>query len=335
MARGRDLRTDRPARAAHDDDTGLLVPILGDGRPLLLVTAGSLVFAGGFALFLAATGEFLPHDVHHLGMSAAHLCGIASCRIVDFMVHDRAAFGGTLVGMGVLYVWLTVFPLSRGEQWAWWVLLVSGVAGFASFLAYLGYGYLDTWHGVGSLLLLPVFLTGLARTRLTLLGRLDPGQVLRQGGELDPRSRSTWGRVILLLGAAATAVGGLTILWVGVTDTFVPEDLEFMGLSAAQLREINPRLVPLMAHDRAGFGGGVFTMGLTTFLCLWCAPPSRHLRQAVAVAGAASLAAALGVHGFVAYTDAGHLLPAVVAATTLVVGLLLYRPPPGAGPVAV
>lgn len=73
-------------------------PILGDGRPLLLVVAGSLVFSGGFALFLAATGEFLPHDIHNLGMSSADLCGIASCRIVDFMVHDRAAFGGTLMG---------------------------------------------------------------------------------------------------------------------------------------------------------------------------------------------------------------------------------------------
>jgi hypothetical protein len=74
---------------------------------MLFAVAGGLLFAGGFALFLAATGEFLPHDLQYLGMSSGELCEIASCRVVDFMVHDRAAFGGTLVGLGVLYVWLT------------------------------------------------------------------------------------------------------------------------------------------------------------------------------------------------------------------------------------
>jgi len=94
-------------------------PLLGDGRPLLLLIAGALAFAGGFAIFLAATREMLPHDLRFLGMSADELCSIASCRVTDFMVHDRASFGGTLLGMGILYVWLTVFPLSQGEQWAW------------------------------------------------------------------------------------------------------------------------------------------------------------------------------------------------------------------------
>jgi hypothetical protein len=315
------------------DDDGLLAPLIGDGRPLLLVTAVSLLFSGGFALFLSATGEFLPHDIHYLGMSADDLCGIESCRLVDFMIHDRAAFGGTLVGLGTLYVWLTVFPLSRGEPWAWWVWLISGSAGFASFLSYLGYGYLDSWHGVGTLLLLPLFVMGMVRTRRLVPGPLDPRCLVRPGRWLARRDRYAAGRFLLLVGAAGTAVGGLTILWVGVTDTFVPEDLEFMGLSADQLRAINPRLVPLMAHDRAGFGGGVFTMGLTTALCLWCGRSTRHLYQAVALAGVASLTAALGVHGVVGYTDVGHLLPAAAAAVTLLIGLALAYPgvPPQGG----
>ena len=37
----------------------------------------------------------------------------------DHPAMDRAAFGGTLMGLGVLCTWLTVFLLSRGEQWAW------------------------------------------------------------------------------------------------------------------------------------------------------------------------------------------------------------------------
>jgi hypothetical protein len=82
---------------------------------LLLAGAGSLVLAGGFGIFLAASGELLPHDIRYLGMSAA---------------------------------------------------------GFGSFLAYLGYGYLDTWHGLGTVLLLPVFVVGLlcARRRAAAIG---------------------------------------------------------------------------------------------------------------------------------------------------------------------
>ncbi len=310
----------------HDETTSFLRPVIGDGRPLLLIVAGALLFSGAFAVFLAATGEFLPHDIHYLGMSAADLCSVADCRIVDFMVHDRAAFGGTLMGVGVLYVWLTVFPLTRGEAWAWWVWLVSALAGFATFLSYIGYGYLDSWHGLGTLLLLPVFVTGMVLTRRTLTAPLDRRALLRPAGPWDLANRATWGRAALLFGAAGTAVGGVTILAVGVTVTFVPEDLEFIGLSAARLREINPRLVPLLAHDRAGFGGGVMTMGLTTFLCLWLGRPSRHLFQAVATAGALSLAAALGIHGYVGYTDLGHLAPALGGLLLLVGGLTLGWP---------
>lgn len=309
-----------------EDRRSFFEPLVGDGRPLLLAMAGGLLFAGGFAVFLAATGEFLPHDIHYLGMSAEDLCDVASCRIVDFMVHDRAAFGGTLVALGVLYVWLVAFPLAQGEQWAWWALLVSGSLGFLGFLAYLGYGYLDTWHGLGTLLMLPLFVGGLARSR-RLVGRpLRWRRLLAPAPWAQRRDRTALGRAVLLLGALATAAGGLAILRVGMRETFVPEDLEFMGLSADRLRALNPRLVPLLAHDRAGFGSGVLTLGVTTALCLWNGALTRHLHQAVAVAGLVSLSAALGVHFAVGYTDVWHLLPAAVAATSLVVGLALQHP---------
>src|SRR5262245_20611820 len=141
-------------------DRGLLRELVGDGVPMLVASAAALIFAGGFALFLAASGEFLPHDMRYLGMTASDLCSVAQCRVVDFMIHDRAAFGGSLVGIGILYLHLALFPLRRGEAWAWWLFVVTGAAGFASFLAYLGYGYLDSWHGIGTLLLLPVFVIG-------------------------------------------------------------------------------------------------------------------------------------------------------------------------------
>jgi hypothetical protein len=305
---------------------GFLAAIVGDGVLLLLATAGSLVFAGGFVIFLAASGEFLPHDVAYLGMSTADLCAIAHCRVVQFMVHDRAAFGGALFAVGVLYAYLILFPLRQGQAWAWWLLVVSGTAGFGSFLAYLGYGYLDTWHGLGTVLLLPVFVIGLLRSR-RLLGHPASPLVLLAARDLDRLSaRHRAGRACLLLGAAGTALGGLTILRVGITDIFVPEDLAFMGLSAEQLQLINPRLIPLMAHDRAGFGGAVFTLGLTAFFCLWCSRPTRAVWEAMLVSGSGALAAALGVHGFVGYIDLWHLAPALAAAASLIMGLALMSP---------
>lgn len=171
------------------------------------------------------------------------------------MVHDRAAFGGTLVGIGIVYVWLTLFPLAAGQQWAWWVWLVSGSVGFLSFLSYLGYGYLDTWHGVATLALLPPYVAGMARSR-QLVGPLDPRNLGRHGGWLARRDRFAVGRGVLLLRALATASGGVAVLRVGLADTFVPEDLAFMGLSASELRELSPRLVPLLAPTgRASVAG--------------------------------------------------------------------------------
>jgi len=123
----------------------------------------SLLWSGAFALFLGMTRQFLPHDVQFLGMTAEQLCAVQGCRIVHFMIHDRVSFGGALVAIGLLYLWLVAVPLRGGEAWAWWLLLVSGLEGFGSFLAYLGYGYLDTWHGIATLALLPCFVLGLVR----------------------------------------------------------------------------------------------------------------------------------------------------------------------------
>jgi hypothetical protein len=127
-------------------EDSLLEGLVEDGRPLLMLTAIALLLSGAFAILLAARREFVPHDIAYLGMSASDLCRLADCRVVQFMFHDRVAFGGALIAIAVLYFWLTAYPLHAGEQWAWRALAVSGVFGFASFLAYLGYGYFDMWH---------------------------------------------------------------------------------------------------------------------------------------------------------------------------------------------
>jgi hypothetical protein len=293
-------------------DASFLEGLIEDGRPLLLLTAVALLLSGAFAIFLAARREFLPHDIAYLGMSADELCLIADCRVVRFMFHDRVAFGGALIAIAVLYAWLIAFPLRGGAQWAWWALTISGVLGFASFLAYLGYGYLDTWHGAATLVLLPTFLLGLWRTR-PLATQATPGWLRSPDGRVAP-VMSRVGRWGLIGTGAGMVAAGLVILGVGATRVFVPEDLAFMGLTQSTLDQVNPRLIPLIAHDRAGFGGGLASAGVLVTICAWYGPPSRAFYQAMLLAGAAGFGCAIGVHYVEGYTNLVHLAPAFAGA---------------------
>jgi hypothetical protein len=308
------------------DEQSLIAVLIGDGRPLLIFFGLALILSGGFALFLSINQQFLPHDVQFLGITAERLCAINSCRVVHFMFHDRVAFGGALISIGILYMWLAEFPLRQGEAWAWWLFALSGVSGFSSFLAYLGYGYLDTWHGVGTLLLVPFVIVGLARSRSLLKPPPGPRSLLRPGANVSWRSPFGIGRALLLATAVGMILGGLTVMTVGMTTVFVPQDLEFMGLQPAELQAISARLVPLIAHDRAGFGGAICTTGITVFFCVWCARPSRSLWQAICLSGLVGFAAAIGVHPVVGYTNLFHLAPAIVGAIIFVAGLVLCYP---------
>ncbi len=314
---------DRGPRTTELREPGLLDAIVGDGRPLLQFTAFALLFSGGFALFLSIRREFLPHDLAFLEMTPAQLCAIGDCRVGALMFHDRVAFGGVLVAMATLYLWLSAVTLGAVAAWAWWAILISGALGFVSFLSYLGYGYLDTWHGVASAFLAPVFAGGLLRSRVLVRNSAMPHplSVLRS---VDGRQRL--GQLALLATGAGMVLAGATILTVGMTGVFVPQDLEFMRLAVADLAAANPRLVPLIAHDRAGFGGGLLTCGSLVTACALFARPSRSLWQALAVAGVAGFGAAIGVHLVVGYTDPLHLGPAVAGSVLFVIGLALTRP---------
>ena len=298
------------------DDRGFVETMVGDGRPLLIATALVLVVCGAFVIFQAATGQFLPHDTAYLGMTAQQLCALHDCRIVYFMIHDRISFGGVLVGIGVIYLWLCLFPLRRHEAWAWWALALSGLAGFLSFLTYLSYGYLDTWHGAGTLVLLPLFAAGLFRARTLRRERVE-----RQ--PLDLRTAAGIGRALLLLSTFGIVAAGLTITTVGMTRVFVPQDLAFMGATPAELRGVNAHLVPLIAHDRAGFGGALVSCGLAMFVCVLRARPSRALWQALALTGLAGFGTAIGIHPVIGYLSVSHVGPAVFGLVVFAAGLAM------------
>jgi len=292
------------------------------GLRLVALTGWALIASGLTALALAATVKLLPHDTAFLGMSVGHLCTFHGCRVLRFMAHDRVAFGGSLIAIGVMYHWMALAPLARGERWAWWGLAASGLAGFASFLTYLGYGYLDLWHGRATLALLPVFAAGLA---LSYPG----GRRGAAAARVPLLSRLGFGRAALVFTGAGMVLAGATITVIGMTRVFVPQDLEYMAVEPAHLHAISPRLVPLIAHDRAGFGGGLVSAGLAILACSWFGirPGERSLWRALALAGSAGFATAIGIHFVIGYTSFSHLAPAYAGAIVFLAGIGLLRRP--------
>jgi dihydroorotate dehydrogenase len=121
------------------------------------------------------------------------------------------------------------------------------------------------------------------------------------------------GQLLFVIQGAALLVAGATILRIGMTTVFVPEDLEFMRTSAAELLGAHPQLVPLVAHDRATFGGMLIACGIATLLpALWgFGRGQAWLWWALMIAGTAAYCATMDVHWVVGYHSLKHLLPAI------------------------
>lgn len=321
------MREDGALSLAEESQAGLLSTLVGDGRPLLGLFAAGLIVSGLFALFLSATVTFLPQDIAFLGMDPKALCALHQCRIVHFLFHDRVSFGGTLIAVGILYLWLIAFPLKRGEEWGWWTLALSSTIGFASFLCCLIYKYLDTWHATASLALLPLYVFGLWCTRSLLPA---PRSGIRSLWQTDVplrlKTKEGFGRFCLLFVGAGMVLAGCVIMILGSTIVFVPQDITYFGFTPAQLNAINPRLIPLIAHDRAGFGGGLAATGLCVFFVMRNARLSRALWQAVLLAGLVGFGCAIGIHYPMGYVSASHLAPAWTGALIYIVGVVCTRP---------
>jgi hypothetical protein len=86
--------------------------------------------------------------------------------------------------------------------------------------------------------------------------------------------------------------------------------------------------VPLIAHDRAGFGGALVADGVGVLLVAWWGyrVGARWLWWTFVAAGIPGFAAAIGVHLVVGYLNWWHLFPALLAAGAYIVGLAISYP---------
>ena len=305
------------------DRRTLIAAIISDGRFLLIFTGIILLLSGLFVVVQSVTGHFLPHDVSFLGMEALELSTFNNGTITRFMFHDRISFGGSIIAVGFLYMWLAEFPLKNKEAWAWYLFLFSGIIGFGSFLTYLGYGYLDTWHGGATLLLLPFFATGLIKSHALIRynGHIKDVFLLKE--KINLKTQFGIGKAFLMFSAFGIFSAGLTIMIVGMTKIFVPQDLEYMNITVCGIDEINANLKPLIAHDRAAFGGGLATIGLLYLIIIRRADATINLWQIIMLSMTIGFSTAIGVHFFIGYTSVTHLLPAYFGAITSMIGLAL------------
>src|SRR5262249_31772960 len=159
---------------------------------------------------------------------------------------------------------------------------------------------LDSFHAFVTAVLLQLLLLGLH----CRLGPSIPIGAAELRGDWRWRC-GLWGQLLLILHGGALLAAGLGIATIGVTQGFVPEDLRFMQTTAEVLRSANPRLVPLVAHDRATFGGMILSSGWALLLpVLWgFRKASAWLWWTFLLAGLSAYAAAIGVHYAVGYTD--------------------------------
>ncbi|MCC7422718.1 MAG: hypothetical protein IT428_20755 [Planctomycetaceae bacterium] len=278
---------------------------------------GAAMFLGGImAMIIATTRVVMPYDEAMAGLTREQIVEIND-RLLHFMTHDRVTLSGTMLAVGILYLVLSWYGSRRGMHWAHVAIIASSLAGFTSFFLFLGFGYFDPFHAfVTAVMLQPVLLamhSDLPEYRHPVAPELTNDRAWRL---------SQWGQLIFIGHGAVLIVAGCVISSVGISHVFVHEDLEFMHTTAEHLFDAHPRLVPLVAHDRATFGGMLISCGVCVFLSsLWgFRRGNAWLWWALVTAGTIAYVATICVHWHVGYTSLMHLLPAYAGLAMIAVG---------------
>jgi dihydroorotate dehydrogenase len=270
------------------------------------ILLGLSLFGGGvLAMHIALTSVTLPYDEAITGLTRTQLAAI-NPRLLAFMTHDRVTLAGTMLALGLQYASTAFFGIRRGQHWALVALTASALVGFFTFFAFLGFGYFDPFHAFVAAILLQF-------TLLAMHARL-PIRDAALAPELHNNEawRShQWGQLLFVIHGVVLMVAGSVILTIGMTSVFVREDLEFLGTTAEALNSAHPQLKPLIAHDRASFGGMLLSCGVATVLsALWGFQRGQAwLWWTLMIGGNVAYLAALAVHMNVGYSSHLHLLP--------------------------
>lgn len=280
-----------------------------------------MIGAGLAAAAITLGPLLLWYDRNFLGMDRTELDGVDR-HLGHFLQHDRITLAGTMLAIGVLYVGLAAGGMWRGWPWAREAYLVSGVVGFPTLFYFLATRFVEPLHLAVTLILFPMFLAAVWRPPSEAQWRVVAERPLSE------RRRALVGQLLLVITGVGLFVGGAVVSVVGLTHVFVASDLVYLDTTAEALRAANPRLLPFVAHDRAGFGGAL--MGAATAIMLLSAWGWRRGESWVwwtlALAAAAGFLPMIAVHGSIRYTDFGHVAPVYFGIALTTVALALARP---------
>ncbi|TGB39548.1 hypothetical protein [Mycolicibacterium peregrinum] len=135
------------------------------GQLLFIGLGAGLAVAGATISFVGLTDVFVSTDLGYLHTHGAALRA-ADPQLLGFIAHDRAGFGGALIGSGLAIALIALWGFRRGERWVWWSLLIGFVTGTLPALAvHYAIGYTTFIH------LLPVYVLMLATAAALVLSR--------------------------------------------------------------------------------------------------------------------------------------------------------------------
>lgn len=281
---------------------------------------GLAILVGGFiALYFALTSVILPYDESFIGLKRAELLQI-NPRILAFMSHDRMALAGTMISGGILYIQLARYGLRNGIHWAKVAFHRAAIVGFLGILLFIGYGYFDWLHGLFWLILFPIYYASF-REGKTAVG------VPFSNHETNDRAwrLANYGQLMFVVLGFSLLIGGIVISLIGVTSVFISTDIVYLCMSPEMLDSISAKLIPVIAHDRAGFGSALISVGLLVLmLSLWgFRHGERWVWNTLAAGALPAFIAGIGTHFYIGYTTFVHLLPVYFLVALYVAGLAL------------
>ncbi|MGX7595851.1 dihydroorotate dehydrogenase [Planococcus plakortidis] len=283
---------------------------------------GLFMFLGGaVAMLVSMTIVLMPYDEAFLNLSREELMAI-NPNIYYFMQHDRMTVAGTMVSGGILYMQLARHGVRHGLEWAKRAIHIAGVLGFLGILLFIGFGYFDWLHGILWLVLLPFFWKGYQASKNHNEHSSSCNCTNHQAWK-----RSLWGQLAFVSLGFALAAAGLVISTIGVNGVFVQTDIAYICMSPEQIASINERLIPVIAHDRAGLGSALISVGLLVLmLALWgFQEGQRWVWYTFLFGGLPAFGAAIIIHYVIGYTSFIHILPAYVALLLFASGLIMSR----------